>query len=296
MRYTRRENMSATSLAQVSQYLRSPHFSTIFAKFAPGARSSGGNGNSGASGGTTSSPGPPPLKMIRFGGVSFRSILLISASNRSSCERNARSTLQTRRTARCRREPLPDRRPPARRWAARYSLTACPALSPWHGLRPARYRLGCCAGSCTAPHRARARRSPPTGTAHSAGPFGIAFQPLDPRVAVQSVMLAIDMACLAPECGRQFRIREQPHGLTDDAVPMRLQPFGGLDGVRKRDCPAQGLDRPVARALFSGFCNARQHPAIFAASVRVISPPPAARCPCNAASTWLSDIARTTTL
>ena len=87
--------MSATSLAQVSQYFRSPHFSTILAKIAPGGRSSGGK---------DSSPGlklsselsiRPPLKMILFVGVSLRSILLISASNLSSCERNARNTPQT---------------------------------------------------------------------------------------------------------------------------------------------------------------------------------------------------------
>ena len=58
----------------------------------------------------------------------------------------------------------------------------------------------------------------------------------------------------------------------------------------------KGWIGPAPERLFSGFCNARQHPTIFAASVRVISPPPAERCPCNAASTWLSDIARTTTL
>ena len=47
---------------------------------------------------------------------------------------------------------------------------------------------------------------------------------------------------------------------------------------------------------FSGFCNARQQPVIFAASVRLISLSPAARCACNAASTCCSDMASTTTL
>ena len=94
IRVTRREKMSATSLAQVSQYLRSPHFSTTLAKIAPGGRSSGGKAISRAS--ERSSPlTPSPLKMIRSVGLTFRSILLISASNLSSCERSARSTLQT---------------------------------------------------------------------------------------------------------------------------------------------------------------------------------------------------------
>ena len=43
-----------------------------------------------------SSPSVPPLlKMMRLVGLLFRSILLISALNRSSWERSARNTLQT---------------------------------------------------------------------------------------------------------------------------------------------------------------------------------------------------------
>ena len=95
IRWTSREKMSATSLAQVSQYFRSPHFSTTLAKIAPGGRSSGGKDSSR---GLEPSPRPSipsPLKIIRSVGVSLRSILLISASNRSSCERSARKTPQT---------------------------------------------------------------------------------------------------------------------------------------------------------------------------------------------------------
>ena len=46
IRWTSREKISATSLAQVSQYFRSPHLSTTLANIAPGGRSSGGKGSS----------------------------------------------------------------------------------------------------------------------------------------------------------------------------------------------------------------------------------------------------------
>ena len=83
IRWSSRVKISATSLAQVSQYFRSPHLSTIRANMAPGGRSIGANGNSASAG----IPFPSPLKMMRRVGASLRSILLISASNRSSCER-----------------------------------------------------------------------------------------------------------------------------------------------------------------------------------------------------------------
>ena len=113
MRPTRREKISATSFAQVSQYLRSPHLSTILAKIAPGGRSSGGNGKSEVAG-CVPPLVPSPLKMIRLVGVSFRSILLISALNRSSWDRNALAARpKPRRTACCRSAPMLGRFPQA---------------------------------------------------------------------------------------------------------------------------------------------------------------------------------------
>ena len=73
-------------------------------------------------------------------------------------------------------------------------------------------------------------------------------------------MLAIDMARLAPECGRPFCIRQQPHGLTDDAVPMRLQSLEDLMVFVNAIARLKGWIGPEPGRLFSGFCNARQQP------------------------------------
>ena len=109
-------------------------------------------------------------------------------------------------------------------------------------------------------------------------------------------MLAVNVPRSATERAPAFGLRQQVDGVADDVVPMRFQ------ALRRGDVLVNAMARDRRRTgsppgvLFSGFCNARQQPVIFAASVRSISFSSPARCACNTASTCCSDMASTTTL
>ena len=73
----------------------------------------------------------------------------------------------------------------------------------------------------------------------------LALQPLDPGLAVERVMLAVDVPRGATERAPAFGLRQQVDGVADDVVPMRFQALRRGDGVGERDGAgetAHGLD------------------------------------------------------
>ena len=92
--------------------------------------------------------------------------------------------------------------------------------------------------------REDAARAP--GAAPGAAPT---LQPLDPGLAVEGVMLAVDVPRGATERAPAFGLRQQVDGVGDDVVPMRFQALRRGDGVGERDGPGQAAHGLAAGSL-----------------------------------------------
>ena len=78
------------------------------------------------------------------------------------------------------------------------------------------------------------------------GPLGGTLQPLDAGLAVERVVLAINVLGLALERPGLLRRRQLLDGLRHDAIPVRRQPLGRLDGVCERNRATERPNRTVA--------------------------------------------------
>ena len=81
---------------------------------------------------------------------------------------------------------------------------------------------------------------------------GRALQPLDLGLSVERVVLPVDMAGLTTESRGLLPCGQQGDSLAHDAVPVRLEPLGGVDGVGERDRARKGTDRAIPGGLVLG--------------------------------------------
>ena len=242
------------------------------------------------------------MMMMRPPGFLLRSILLISASNRSSCERSARSTPQT----------------PAKRLLS-FKIVA--------GSVPAGTAIGRTIYPYSLPAALRIARPTPwtmstcefrglmNSTASSAGTSmpserHRAFDRMrqDPGVVPlsHSIRALRSSAWCWPSTWRvshRNALARWSLGKRSMAWPTRSSQYFSsrldativfVNAIARRSRKVC----PFPLESFSGFCRARQHPTIFAASVMLISLSLSSslRCLWTAPSTRSSDIASTTTL
>ena len=76
---------------------------------------------------------------------------------------------------------------------------------------------------------------------------GLSFQPFDARLAVERVVLAVDVSRPALERPVPFRVRQLSNRLLDDAAPVSFQSLRRLDGVGERDRAAERPNRTLVR-------------------------------------------------
>ena len=247
---------------------------------APGGRSSGGNANSGASSIVSSSN--PPLKIILSVGLSFRSILLISASNLSSCERNARNTLHTA-AKRSLSSNADEGSTPAGHGDRKDDITVLFARGLSHRAANGLYDIDVRVTRTHEQHCVQrgyvdALREAPCVRENATGAVGVSLQPLNPGLCGPARDAARRRDAF--RTGRRVVVPRPVSRsiacptMSSQWVSRRWEDLMVLVNAIARP---SGRIGPSPFRLFSGFCNARQHPTILAASVRLISLPLDAR-------------------